>query len=218
MIPDSYDPSQPAGQNSRAETPPSASTLQPETAASGGGNGGLPGQRTRHRVILGCDCSLVGTGLIAVPLDWEGDWKRIAFKSVGWSLPSGSSDRKRVERLCHIAETAVAFAAEHGATLAAIEGLVFGKVTAAHSLGEVSGAVRVALHLADVELVTAPCSTSRKLLLGKLPRKAAKLAVRDRLLALGAPFTSLDEMDAFAAANLVLRSLGAYHLAGAPLS
>src|SRR5690606_7921381 len=102
MIPNGCDPGQLAGQNSSAETRPSAGTLQPKTAASEGESAGLSGQRTGHRVICGLDCSLISTGIVCVATNWEGDFARVASRSVGWSLPSGASDRQRMTRLVEI--------------------------------------------------------------------------------------------------------------------
>jgi hypothetical protein len=57
---------------------------------------------------------------------------------------------------------------------------------------------------AGIALRTANIGTARKLLLGKLPRQGAKHAVHAALHAGGSPAWSLDQADAFVAANLGL--------------
>lgn len=166
-------------------------------------------------MVMGIDASLSGCGLVAVPLDWNGDWSRVAHRTIGHSLPSGASDRARIERLARLASGAVAFAQEHGCTSGAIESYPFGKVSAAHALGEASGCIKVALLTAGLEVRVAPISSARKALLGHLPRVGAKLAVRDFLVAQGAPFRTTDESDAFAAAHWLLRELKAFTSPGA---
>jgi len=52
--------------------------------------------------------------------------------------------------------------------------------------------------------------TARKLLLGKVPRSDVKVAVFEALRAAGASFDTLDEADAFCAANLGLADAGSY--------
>jgi len=178
--------------------------------AEADGEGGRP----KGRVVLGIDVSLVACGFVAVPLDWGGDWSRIRRRTYGKSLPNGASDRRRIERLENIAATAVDFAREHGCAVAAIESFPYGKATAAHSLGEASGVIKLELSRAGLDVTVSPISTARKLLLGSVPRKAVKLAVRDRLVALGAPFSTLDECDAFGAANYCIKKLGGRHIDG----
>jgi|GEM_PF-1812390 len=211
MIPSSYDGEGSPGQNSPAETRLPGMHSQPKTADSEGVRGGLLGRwGSAPAAVLGVDASLVAMGLVAVPVDWGGDWTRVASRTFGWSLPSGASDRARIERLERLAAAAVAFAAEHDCTIAAIESFPFGKVQAAHALGEASGVIKVGLHVAGLNVRTAPISTARRQLLGHLPRTGAKIAVRDRLVTLGAPFRTLDECDAMCAGLWALRGLGAF--------
>jgi hypothetical protein len=75
-------------------------------------------------------------------------------------------------------------------------------------LGEVGGVVRLELVRAGIELRTANMGTARKLLLGKVPRSDAKMAVYAALRAAGARFETADEAHAMAAANLGLSELG----------
>lgn len=157
--------------------------------------------------ILGIDASLSACGLVIVPTDWGCNWSRVRSETIGWHLPVGSTTAQRIDRLAFIATRAVEFAREHGVTIAAIESYPFGKVTAAHALGEASGAIKVALRAEGIEVLVAPISQARKLLLGHLPRSGAKLAVRDYLIAHGSTLRTVDECDAFAAANWGLARL-----------
>lgn len=217
MIPSSYDGQRPQGQNSPAESPQAGAPSQPKTAGAEGSGAGLRGRRgSAPGVVLGVDPNLKACALVAVPLDWAGDWGRVVSRTTGYSLPQGATDRQRVQRLERLGAAVVAFAMEHDCTTAWLEGYPFGKSEAAFSLGEASGAIRVALHVAGVDVRTAPISTARKLLLGYVPRTGAKLAVRDRLVALGASLPSFDAYDAATAALYGLRQLGGFAFQAAP--
>jgi Holliday junction resolvasome RuvABC endonuclease subunit len=169
----------------------------------------------RPSVILGVDVSLSACGAVAVPLDWAGDWGRVAFLTVGWRLSHEASDLLKVRRLESIAARLVDFAGEHDATVAYLESPAYGMNTAANALGQAEGVIRLELYRAGVALKTAPISTARKLLLGALPRRGVKAAVVAYLREQhGAPFATDDECDAFTAANWGLESLGADALVG----
>jgi hypothetical protein len=82
--------------------------------------------------------------------------------------------------------------------------------TSAHSLGEVGGVVRLELVRAGLDIRTANMGSARKLLLGKVARADAKMAVYAALRAAGAPFETADETDAMCAANWGLSELGGF--------
>jgi len=160
-------------------------------------------------VILGLDLSATATAAVSVPLDWDGQWSRVHSVVVGEKLRHDASDAERARRCETIASRLVAFAQAERATVAFIEGYAFSQHSAAHTLAEVGGVVRIELIRAGIEIRTANMGTSRRLLLGKCP-KGAKVAVYAALKAAGATFETLDESDAFAAANLGLSELGGY--------
>lgn len=167
-------------------------------------------RRLGQPVVLGVDPSLKATGLVAIPADFGGDWSRVAHRTVGYSIAAKSSDRARIERLERLGAAVVAFATEHDCTLASVEGFPFGVADAAFSLGEASGVIKTALHVAGLDVRTAPLSSARKALLGHVPRAGVKLAVRDRLVALGAIFPTLDCYDAAVCALYGLGQLGVW--------
>jgi len=175
-----------------------------------------PDLRLGQPVVIGLDVSLVGTGMVAVPFDWGRDWSRVSHATVGYSLPTSAGDRERIDRLVRLGAAAVSFAQAHSGTLAAVESFAFGKSTAAHALGEAAGVIKVALRAVGIDVRTAPMSTARKLLLGHLPRDGVKHAIRGYLVASGAPFRTLDECDAFVAANWALDWLGGVVIGRAP--
>jgi hypothetical protein len=158
----------------------------------------------RPITLLGLDLSARAAAAAAVPLDWDGEWRRVQTVVVGEPLGRGAPDAERAWRCGSIARRLVAFAQTHGITEAWIEGYAFSQRTAAHSLGEVGGVVRLELVRAGIAIRTANIGTARKLLLGKLPRRHAKQAAHAALRAAGSPAWSLDESDAFVAANLGL--------------
>jgi hypothetical protein len=154
--------------------------------------------------LLGLDLSATAAAACVVPLDWDGDFRRVTTSVVGARLRREASDDERARRCEIIATQLVAFARLHGVAEAWIEGYAFALRTSAHTLAEIGGCVRLELLRAGVTIRTANMGTARKLLLGRLPRTGAKQAVHAALLAAGSPRWSLDEADAFVAVNLGL--------------
>jgi hypothetical protein len=161
-------------------------------------------------VLLGLDLSVTAAAAVACPLDWGGDWRRVRSIVVGEKLRRDATDAERARRTENIAGRLVAFARSTSASQAWIESYGYAMRTSAHTLGELGGVVRLELLRAGVELHTANMGSARKLLLGKVPRKEAKVAVYSTLRASGAPFETMDEGDAFAALNLGLAEHGGY--------
>jgi Holliday junction resolvasome RuvABC endonuclease subunit len=159
-------------------------------------------------VLLGVDLGTRVCAAVAVPTDWDGDWKRVRSMTVGEKLRRSATDEERARRTETIATRLVAFARETGASEAWIESYAFSRKTAAHTLGELGGVVRLELVRAGVHVRTAQLSTARAMLLGKVPRSDAGIAVYTALRAAGAPFTTADEAAAFCAANLGLSEIG----------
>lgn len=162
--------------------------------------------------ILGVDLSTTCSAAVALPANWDGDWRRVRSLIAGEPLHKGASDLERIQRCENIAREIVGFAKQVGAREVWIEGYAYGMKTAAHTLGELGGIVRLELMRAGFRVRTANISTARALFLGKgkVKRKdgngnkiknAAKLAARDALRAAGVSFETLDEVDAFVCAN-----------------
>lgn len=186
------------------ECPPRAQCSQKQLAS-------VARRRLGQPKVLGIDPSLRATGLFAIPVDFDGrDWSRVASRTVGYSIAHGASERQRIERLERLGAAVVAFAMEHDCTIACVEGFPFGVTDAAFSLGEASGVIRVSLHVAGLDVRTAPLSSARKVLLGHVPRAGAKQACRDRLVALGCILPNLDCYDAAVCALYGLRQLGVW--------
>jgi hypothetical protein len=160
--------------------------------------------RATGAVLIGLDLSATAAAACAVPLAWDGEWRRVTTLVVGEGLERGATDERRARRCEGIARRLVAFARAHRATEAWIEGYAFSRHTAAHTLGEIGGVVRLELVRSGIAIHTAHMSRARKLLLGKVPRKGAKHAAHAALHAAGSPAWTLDEADAFVCANLGL--------------
>lgn len=159
--------------------------------------------------VLGIDPSLRATAVAGLPLDWApGDFSAVRTTVVGRALPKTASEHDRIDRLRFIADEVLAFAAKVGATSAFIESYAYGKGTQAHSLAELGGHLRVRLREAGIAVHTANMSAARKLLLGRCPKNDAKVAIFSALRAAGWQVTTLDESDAFCAANFGLSELG----------
>lgn len=155
-------------------------------------------------VLMGLDLSATRAAACAVPLDWDGEFRRVCTHIVGEGLPRDASDEQRARRCERIAGELVAFARTCGVHEAWLEGYAYSRNTAAHTLAEVGGVVRLELVRGGIAIHTANMSSARKLLLGKLPAKGAKHAAHAALHAAGSPAWSLDEADAFVCANLGL--------------
>jgi hypothetical protein len=174
-------------------------------------------------VLMGIDLSASCTAAIAVPLDWSGNWTRTVWTCAGEGLPRSASDRERAVRTESIGIAMAEFAVGQGVTDAYVESYAFSRDTAAHTIAEVGGVVRLYLLQAGVNLHTTQLATARKLLLGYVPNKKAlpkctsiKTVIMHALQAAGAPFCSPDVGDAFVAVNLPLSELGGYALVQEP--
>jgi hypothetical protein len=163
-----------------------------------------------HVTIAGLDLSTRAAAMVTVPQNWDGCWSRVDSLVVGEPLQRCASDAVRARRTETIAARLVAFAQAQGVTSVWIEGYAFNQATAAHTLAELGGVVRLELVRAGLEVRTANMSTARKLLLGKVPRSGAKDAVVATLRAAGATFATADEADAYCCANLGLSELGGF--------
>jgi Holliday junction resolvasome RuvABC endonuclease subunit len=166
--------------------------------------------------VLGLDLSLRGAGLVAVPVDWGGNWTRIDRATVGHPLHRDASDADRIGRLVRLSGEIVAFAERYGCMTAAVEQYSFTSRHAhAHSLGELGGVVKVLLtSRVGIPVESVPAASARKLLLGRVPRKDVKAHTRAALTRMGLPAAwGDDEADAFVVANWVLAGLGGSALA-----
>lgn len=171
--------------------------------------------------VIGLDLSLTSTGCCALPTTWRGPvevaqlwqglrWHRIAVKGNSRSMVA------RVERCDAIAQEVVAFVrAQPRPRHVFLEAYAYGRGTAAYSLAELGGVVRLALHrlsAVHIEAVTLDGEVSpsswRRLLLGRHPQRGAKAVAHAQLRAAGAPCLSGDELDAFGVANAGLAELG----------
>ncbi len=162
-------------------------------------------------VVLGLDLSLSSAGMVAVPASWDGDWDRVARLSVGEVVPNGAPESRRIGRLHRISSEILAFAERNRCTVAAIEGYAFGAKFSREVLGELTGAVKLALAtrggLVIEDVVPAP--SARKVMLGKNPARDPKPVVRAFLEDRGLPVGwTDDEVDAFVIANWKLADLG----------
>jgi hypothetical protein len=162
-------------------------------------------------VVLGLDLSLSAAGMVALPSTWDGDWSRVARHWVGESVPKDAPESRRIGRLHRISSEILAFASRHGCTTAAVEGYAFGAKFERERLGEITGAVKLALATRGglvIEDVVQPM-TARKLMLGKNPPRDPKAVVRAFLLDRGMPREwTEDEVDAFVVANWKLALAG----------
>jgi hypothetical protein len=170
---------------------------------------------TDRRTVLGVDLSLSGgLGLCAVPLSWDRDFRRVTFEVI-----KPTADQPRAMQLSELAGRVVAFVARTGATHCWIEGYTAsGRAFGVQHLAEVGGVVRLALlERSNIIAETAPLSSARKLLLGKLPRGKgmAKKTAHKSVEALAGRLLDGNEGDAFVVANYGIAELGEVFIAAA---
>lgn len=159
---------------------------------------------------MGCDLSLRSSGLAILPCDWALDWKRVRGFVSGCDLKQDSSVDAQIGRMVQIRDDILAAARTYAVTHAFVLGYAYNKqqVSRAHSAGELGGVVKVALVEANIEVHVVVESQARTLL-GKAPRKDAKLWATQRLMRAGAPrHWAQDCLDAFVAANFGSSELG----------
>lgn len=150
-------------------------------------------------IALGLDLSLSAAGAVAIPFDWGGDFSRVARHHVGHSLPKTADETRRIGRLHQSSSEILSFAERHRCSTAIIEEYAFAaRFSHAHALGELGGAVKLALLTrAGIIVETVHAAKARKLLLGKVPRSDVKSHVREKLIEFGMPRVwTDDEMDA----------------------
>lgn len=166
---------------------------------------------SNRTVVMGVDLSQTGLGLVAVPEDWDLRWDRIAHTTVGRTLTKGAPPWDAISRLEYLADQVVDFASRNDISHVWIESYpVGGRVFALDKLCEIGGVVRVALHR-ELRLIahTAPLSTARKLVMGKLPRAKVKDLLHEQVRSYpGMCLRTGDEIDAWVAANYGMSLLG----------
>jgi Holliday junction resolvasome RuvABC endonuclease subunit len=161
-----------------------------------------------RRSVLGLDLSLTRPAGVAIPAGWVlGDWGSLAVTSL--ETAPCETDEDRIKRIILIVGHMRDFALRHRVSDCFVENYAFN----AHSssvtkLAELGGAARVEFFLGGWFLHSVPASSARKLLLGKLPRKGAKVAVQQALYRHGATFRNDDECDAFCVASFGLSEIG----------
>lgn len=167
--------------------------------------------------LVGLDLSLTATAMVAVPLDWDGEFRRVHSAVIGERLTKGASVAHHAARTQSLADRITGYCIGHRASVAYIESPAFNMRTSQHALGELHGVVKVTLLASGIDVRVAQVSSVRKFLLGRIPRGkgAAKAAVKAALVAAGAPEGwSLDEFDAMAVVNWALSDhAGAFCLA-----
>jgi hypothetical protein len=172
-------------------------------------------------IIIGIDPSVRATAIVAVPLDWGGDWSKI--KTAVIKGGSASNLRERMARNCRIAhETGKAFDGLINTfgwpPKFYIEDYAYSMKFKAHQLGELGGAIRSVLcgfGMVDHDITELPVTKARKLLLGKVPKANQKGATQEALWDAGARFGTIDEYDAMCIANFGLAEHGGHCFIGA---
>lgn len=160
-------------------------------------------------ILVGLDLSMRGLGLVAVPLSWDLDWKRVRFKSLEYKLRKDATTVEEVTRLKALSRDVRKWCLDVGATEVWAEHLAAHQGFSVVQLAELRAAVRLRLWASQFDVKFVPEMTARKLLLGWVPAKDRKAHVVEALKIAGDPFDYDDERDAFAIANYALHEHGA---------
>lgn len=168
------------------------------------------------RTVVGIDLALGGTGLVAIPLDWGGDWYRVAHATARASAKAPQGIAASVGRMTGLRDDILRFCAQAQPVAVALLGYAFSKsANAGFTAGELGGIVKLGLVEAGYD-VRGVIESSARTLLGKLPPTRAtknfptppkqKEWAIGRLAEAGCPVAMWgeNELDAFVAANAVL--------------
>lgn len=152
---------------------------------------------------VGLDLSLRSTAVAFIPDDWTpGDWNAVCTMSTGYPLPKGVDHKARAQRLHFIATELTSWIGPFPKMRVYVEDYAYGLAgQSGMVLGELGGAVKLALYAIGHVVVPVNQSTVRKYLLGKLPPKDRGAATIQALKDFGAEFPNSDEADAFVVAN-----------------
>jgi len=146
--------------------------------------------------ILGLDLSLTSTGYVLLDED----------QAVWYGSVAGGALRE-VERLAHFDRWIRAELRDKRFSHVGIEGYSFAsQFSHAHSLGELGGVIKLAIHQARIPITIVPPATWKKALCGKgnLDKRNASVEIQKRY---GVSFASEDTLDAWAVAMTVRRQL-----------
>jgi hypothetical protein len=171
----------------------------------------------RHRAkgaVVGLDLSLRAPACVVIPSGWRlGDWSQLGVLTWQTALPEPGF-RPRYERIVNIRDRILARIGQlHavGMPRVFIEDYAFASPYGREQLAELGGVVKVGI-LDRYGLESTPVASAawRRLLLGKVPRKDAKIVTHRALYAVGAGsyLTTGDACDAFGVANYGLSELG----------
>jgi hypothetical protein len=160
--------------------------------------------------VMGIDLSQSATAAVCVPADWGLDWSRVERATHVEAGPKNATAALRISALARISNAVAYWAETWKPTHVWIEGYpAGGRIFGLDKLAEVGGVVRLLVRKGGIVAETAPLSTARKLLLGKLPRRDVKAVVHAAVRSLpGCNLSTGDELDAFVAANYGLSELG----------
>lgn len=172
-------------------------------------------------VLLALDLSLAGLGMVAGPLSWDRDWRRLRSKTLGVTLKADAPSREHTSRLIGLARDVAKYAHWVRATHVVAEDLPRGRAFGVIQLAELRGLVRARLWLElCLEIEFVPMGSARKLLYGRTPpsklpsgRKLTdtqrKAWLTEPVIAAGARFDDHNQVDAFCCFNFAAAELGA---------
>jgi Holliday junction resolvasome RuvABC endonuclease subunit len=143
-----------------------------------------------------------------IPAGWElGHWP--SLETLSFETWPGETEADKADRLLDISNRMLNFVLAGSVKNVFVENYAFSRSSSSVTkLAELGGAIRVLFRMRDLVLRPVVASSARKLLLGKLPRKNAKVAVQQALYAHGALFHNDDECDAYVVANFGMSELG----------
>lgn len=170
-------------------------------------------------IIVGLDLSLCNSGMVAIPSDWDRNWKRVeheTFRTKADDYPFSA------ERLGQIATRCADFVRRVDATHVYVEDYLRShrRSSVGYRLAEVGGCVKLRiLEWTGLDVVPVNVTDARSLFLGSAPPRNSKLVKKvicAAFTSLGGPFGNNDhEADAAVVANYGLSEQGLWCLAAA---
>lgn len=164
--------------------------------------------------VVGLDLSLTSTGMVAIPLDWDHDMRKVVTGTTGYPLKAGTIEQQ-LKRALQIAHDVSVFCVNAKASAVFIEDYSFGAGgSMLYERVEMIGRVKTELfdeHSLTYQVVAA--ARARKILLQHVPRVKGKGMLKKWVVANVKRLSETtswneDVCDAFVVANAGLMTVG----------
>lgn len=158
-------------------------------------------------IYVGLDLSLTASGMVALR-----DSEIVSAKTFGYGLKRTSSGERKIKRLLHIANEAMAFIKEAQAVspevTVVIEGYAYSARGSQNDLAELQGVIKTQVYLMfNLVPIITPVSKARKSVFGR--GRISKDEILEELGKVGVDFTDHNQADAYVVAKAHMNELAA---------